>query len=291
MRRAVRTLYAWTARTPLLRDAVARVRTHPRVRAYARRHVGVLLQPGGTWANVDSSLRLIAEDKGSTVAFGAWPGDTTGELLYWVPFVRWAQRHFALDPARLVAVSHGGVAHWYAGACDGYVEDVAGAADVLFPAEPVHALVEEYRAGRAAPRPLMKRAVHEQLTVPADPVTDALPEGYVANDDSLEDACRGVPAGSRRRAEHAVLAGARGVVVEWSGLAVLAALSGVPVFAVRPEGTQLCEADVDLALRITSGLTLSLNVLDRTALNGLLTVIGLTEQVATVDSTSGRAAP
>jgi len=110
------------------------LRKHPRVRALARRHVGALLARARTWANVDSALRLLAEDRNRPVAFGAC-GDELLDLLYWQPFVRWAQQTFGFAP-------------------DGAREPVT------VPPEPVLALVDEYRSGEAAPRPLLKRTRH-----------------------------------------------------------------------------------------------------------------------------------
>jgi hypothetical protein len=59
------------------------IRQHPRVRALARRHVGLLLKRAKSWANVDSALRLLAEDsrRASRCA------DLLLDLLYWQPFV------------------------------------------------------------------------------------------------------------------------------------------------------------------------------------------------------------
>jgi hypothetical protein len=101
------------------------------VRALARRHVRVLLARAHTWANVDSALRLLAEDHRQPVAFGRC-ADPLLDLLYWQPFVRWAQSSFVFAP-------------------EGTGESVR------FPPEPVLALVEGYRRGHEAPRPVLKR--------------------------------------------------------------------------------------------------------------------------------------
>jgi hypothetical protein len=96
-----------------------------------------LLARARTWPNVDSALRLLAEDRSRPVAFGPC-SDPLLDVLYWQPFVRWAQSQFDSAPA-------------------GTGEPVA------FPPEPVMALVEEYRRGTAAPRPLLKRMRHVHL--------------------------------------------------------------------------------------------------------------------------------
>jgi hypothetical protein len=106
------------------------VRQHPRVRALARRHVGLLLRRARSWGNVDSALRLLGEDRRHPVAFGRCD-DPLLDVLYWQPFVRWAREHFGL---------------------------AKGADDaVTVPPDRVLALVEEYRRGEAPPRPLLKR--------------------------------------------------------------------------------------------------------------------------------------
>jgi len=57
-----------------------------------------------------------------TVVVGPWLSEVGFEALYWVPFLRWVKAAFRLDPSRVVAVSRGGVASWYAGIADRYVE-------------------------------------------------------------------------------------------------------------------------------------------------------------------------
>jgi hypothetical protein len=47
------------------------------------------------------------------ILVGPWVGEVGFEVLYWVPFVRWAAHEFQIDPARLVAISRGGTSSWY----------------------------------------------------------------------------------------------------------------------------------------------------------------------------------
>jgi hypothetical protein len=291
--RLVRPLYTWASGAPLLRRPLDAVRSNPRVRAFARRHVGLLLARGTTWANVDGALRLLAEAQDRRIVFGPWRGDSVTELLYWVPFVRWAQEQFALDPAALAAVSDRG--YWYGDACGaaGRLDELAprfGGATV-FPAEPVQALVEAYRSGSAAPRPLLKRARHEPLPVPLAGRPDGLPDAYVAaavepaagRSSSAADrhVTRDLLAGLEARTslvpleghdlatQHAVIAGARGLVASWSALALLGVLSGVPTIAVTPVDTAVSQTDLDLALRIASALGASFTVVDAPGLASL----------------------
>jgi hypothetical protein len=141
-------------------NPLAALKQHPRVRALARRHVRRLLGRARTWTNVDSALRLLAEDRGRPVAFGRC-GDPLLDLLYWQPFVRWAQSHFGFAPA-------------------GPQEPAA------VPPEPVLALVDEYRHQDAPPRPLLKRARYAHADEPS-------PGGVVP---WSEQALRGVLAGA-----------------------------------------------------------------------------------------------
>jgi hypothetical protein len=55
--------------------------------------------------------QLLRHDR--PIIVGPWTGEVGFELLYWVPFVRWAVSRYGLDPARLTVVSRGGVASWY----------------------------------------------------------------------------------------------------------------------------------------------------------------------------------
>ena len=289
--RAVRALYSRASEHPALRRPLAAIRTNPLLRRYARRHVGVLLGRGTSWANVDGALRLLAEDPAQPVVFGPWQGGLAGELLYWAPFVRWARVHFSLDPARVAVVSESGAGRWYGdagGLCIDSVEDarrvLPGAA--VFRPEPVLALVERYRCGAAPPRPLLKRARHVPLAPSGgEPRGDARPEGYVVT--ALEPTAAFPDSERNRRAaadlvrrlgaertvvsldeadslpaRHSLVARASGLVAAYSGIALLGALSGVPVIALRSGDGEVVEADVDLAVRVVSSLGGSLNLLD-----------------------------
>jgi hypothetical protein len=54
------------------------------------------------------------------VLVGPWLAEIGPELLYWIPFLRWIVERFEVDPARLTAISRGGVASWYAGIAGSY---------------------------------------------------------------------------------------------------------------------------------------------------------------------------
>jgi hypothetical protein len=47
------------------------------------------------------------------VFVGPWMDSVGNELLYWIPFVRWAAATYGLPPERLIVVSRGGAREWY----------------------------------------------------------------------------------------------------------------------------------------------------------------------------------
>jgi len=47
------------------------------------------------------------------IIVGPWFTETGFELLYWIPFLKWARAHANLDPSRLFIVSRGGAGSWY----------------------------------------------------------------------------------------------------------------------------------------------------------------------------------
>jgi hypothetical protein len=73
---------------------------------------------------IDRALTTVREAAAGTgpIAVGPWLGEVGFELLYWIPFLRWALPAAEMDPARLVVVSRGGCGGWYAGLADGYAE-------------------------------------------------------------------------------------------------------------------------------------------------------------------------
>ncbi|MEW6319618.1 MAG: hypothetical protein AB1635_00865 [Acidobacteriota bacterium] len=57
-----------------------------------------------------------------TLIVGPWFSEVGFEALYWVPFLRRVAAECSLDPARVVAVSRGGVKSWYRDVAATYVE-------------------------------------------------------------------------------------------------------------------------------------------------------------------------
>ena len=76
------------------------------------------------------TLRAAAAGSGP-IMLGPWLSEVGYEALYWVPFVRWFARQYDVEPDRIIAVSRGGVAGWYAGIASRYVEQF----DLLTPQE------------------------------------------------------------------------------------------------------------------------------------------------------------
>jgi hypothetical protein len=70
---------------------------------------------------VQRELAAIARGRGPIVA-GPWLSEVGFEALYWIPFLRWFEDRYRVDAHRVIAVSRGGVADWYHGLADRYVE-------------------------------------------------------------------------------------------------------------------------------------------------------------------------
>jgi hypothetical protein len=61
---------------------------------------------------VRTALEELRRESGP-IFVGPWLDDIGKELLYWIPFVRWATRTYGLDPDRLIVVSRAGARPWY----------------------------------------------------------------------------------------------------------------------------------------------------------------------------------
>ena len=72
------------------------------------------------WA-VEREIDAVV-NSAETIVVGPWLSEVGFEVLYWVPFLRWVKAAFRVDPSRVIAVSRGGVASWYRGIADRYVE-------------------------------------------------------------------------------------------------------------------------------------------------------------------------
>jgi hypothetical protein len=75
---------------------------------------------GDEW-QVERELAAVARGRGPIIA-GPWLSEVGFEVLYWVPFLRWFEDRYRVDPGRVVAISRGGVAGWYGDLAAHYVE-------------------------------------------------------------------------------------------------------------------------------------------------------------------------
>jgi hypothetical protein len=82
-----------------------------------REHAAYLLEE----ERLEREIAAVASGRGPIIA-GPWVSEVGFEVLYWIPFLRWFVDRYRVDPGRVVAVSRGGVATWYAGLAERYVE-------------------------------------------------------------------------------------------------------------------------------------------------------------------------
>jgi len=64
--------------------------------------------------------RIAAGDH--VIVVGPWVSEVGFEVLYWVPFLRWAKAEFGLPVSRIVVMSRGGAEHWYEGIGSRYLD-------------------------------------------------------------------------------------------------------------------------------------------------------------------------
>jgi hypothetical protein len=71
--------------------------------------------------NLHATLERMRTGTGP-ILVGPWLTEVGYELLYWIPFVAWAQREYHLDPERLIVISRGGAQSWYAHLASRYLD-------------------------------------------------------------------------------------------------------------------------------------------------------------------------
>jgi hypothetical protein len=86
-----------------------------------RRFDDHVLTPYRTERRVKRSLARAASGR-LPIIVGPWTSEVGYEVLYWLPFLRWAVDQYGIRPERAVAVSRGGTAIWYEGIAGRYVE-------------------------------------------------------------------------------------------------------------------------------------------------------------------------
>ena len=70
---------------------------------------------------LDREIAALARGRHRILA-GPWLSEVGFEVLYWIPFLRWLADRYRIDRERVVAISRGGVADWYADVAADYVE-------------------------------------------------------------------------------------------------------------------------------------------------------------------------
>jgi hypothetical protein len=205
--------------------------------------------------------KLKRENANSRVVAGPWLGDEIGELLYWIPFLRWAQTATFGLRDRLAVVSRAASAPWYGGIGSehvdvGAVRDPDGDDVVSLEPEMVEGLRRKLAAGDPRSSFHRRRLEFARLPAPDPPVEIGLPDDFVAVrfDPAQADVAAALAErftvvgldGLDRQAQTAVIARARGFVGTYGVEAYLAVLSGVPA-VVLPGGARLDEHDLKLA--------------------------------------------
>jgi hypothetical protein len=193
-----------------------------------------------------TARRLGTEETEAPVVAGPWLGDELGELLYWIPFLRWAQLATFELRDRLVAVARPSSTVWYQGIGRKVlsvvhldeIEEILGKDLRFLPAS----LVEECR-GELADRHPSERFLRRMLDFEAPEIEapdDAeLPADFVAVDrasltDALDDVAVMLP--EDRAAELEVFHRARAFVGGFGPSAILAATLGLPTVAIDAGG-------------------------------------------------------
>ena len=91
------------------------------------------------------------------VIVGPWTGEVGFELLYWIPFLQALREQYGVDPDRLIVVSRGGVAGWYARVTRHYFEAFSVVTPDMF-REATEA-VKKQRSPRAFEKHLVRAAM------------------------------------------------------------------------------------------------------------------------------------
>ncbi len=61
-------------------------------------------------------------DGSAPIFVGPWLDSLANEILYWIPFVRWAAKTYGLAPERLIVISRGSARHWYGSLAGRYLD-------------------------------------------------------------------------------------------------------------------------------------------------------------------------
>jgi hypothetical protein len=114
--------------------------------------------PGEAERLIDEALSAVKAADGRVVV-GPWLGEVGFEVLYWIPFLHWLFERHGIGPEHVTVVSRGGVATWYDGLCDRYVEIF----DSLTPEEFRRATLELWAATGGLQKQVVVRQWDEQV--------------------------------------------------------------------------------------------------------------------------------
>jgi len=229
------------AAAPLVRPALRPFAARAEARARKARKG----RPAKAWPARDLQRRvhkLARTADGAPVVAGPWQGDEVGEVLYWVPFLRWTLTATLGLRDRLHVLRREERAAWYAGIGAGQAETVDGLG--LGDAEPLRLdaqAVQETRselAGQDPHRRIQRRLLEfAPLDPPPLPGDLDLPSGFVAVRGGIELADLPVVHLERFDPEtaHAVIARADAYVGPYGVEPYLAVLFGIPAVVV-PSG-------------------------------------------------------
>jgi hypothetical protein len=130
--------------SPLLRRALAPVAAAAGKRAADRKTTG-----RDTFDELRAVLRKVKRSEGEVVA-GPWLGSEVEELLYWIPFLRWAQTGTFGLRDRLTVVARASSAAWYEGIGSTHADAADWEGESTIAPELIEQLRDELAAGDPA---------------------------------------------------------------------------------------------------------------------------------------------
>jgi hypothetical protein len=240
-------------RRPLVRALLARARRRS--------------SAGGTKSEVLARLtRALAplRDGAEPVVFAGWTGTDEDELLYWIPFVRWAVSRYDGECRRIAVVCLPGRADLYSGLPK--ASGVEGATTVG--PQALRELLAAVRAGTEPVRSLVDRLsyVPQVRTVNVGPVAvELLPSERLPDPAMLEEVATALESEGpvrRLRGLPADLDDAAAFVGPWGAGAVAAVLAGVPTVAVHAGARATATVDADVLERAAHAVHTPFALLD-----------------------------
>jgi hypothetical protein len=204
------------------------------------------------------ALNMGAHKSGAPAVFGPWLGDEVGELLYWIPYLRWAQHARGGFRDRMYMLRRPGRALWYEGIGTRQVEveppvtkaDLPGLLGVKADRylhltwNEVEAARDELSRHTPDPRIMRRLLLFEPLRAPE--TTRELPPSFVAVRGLDVPGVRLDDLDSEQAA--AVIARAESYVGPYGAETFVASLLGVPATVVR----RADDPDADRDLRLAS---------------------------------------